>query len=60
MPKAKPVPLEYVGPHDAVDTPFGSVAHGKSLSFPPDVAAVLTEQPDNWQPVAAPSTPKES
>lgn len=48
--------MKYVGPHDAVDVAGVSVKRGEDADLPKD----LLDQPDNWQPVKAATTKKES
>lgn len=50
----------YVGPHDAVDIGGVTVLSGGVFEASPEQTRSLSEQPDNWKPVAAPTKKKES
>lgn len=48
--------MKYVGPLDAVDVGAVTVKRGQVADLPKS----LLDQPDNWQPVKAATTKKES
>ena len=55
--------LKYVGPFDEVDIPDAgvvSVKRGESFETDADTAEALLKQADNFQPVKAAKTTKES
>ena len=54
--------LTYTGPHDEVEIPSAGVVckRGESVEVPEELGASLLEQADNWQPVKATTSKKES
>lgn len=54
--------LTYVGSHDEVEVPSAGVVCQRNdvVEVPDAIGVSLLEQPDNWQPVKATKTQKES